>query len=140
MLACIAAGKPVLCEKPLATTAEASLHVVDAEAAAGRRLVQVGFMRRFDPGYGRQARARRGRASATRCSSTARTATRSCPPAYTSEMLVTSSCAHEIDMIRWLPGEEIVAVTLRAPRSTERGPERAPRPAARCSSRPRAAC
>ena len=51
MLACIAAGKPVLCEKPLATTAEACLHVVEAEVAAGRRLVTVGFMRRFDPGY-----------------------------------------------------------------------------------------
>ena len=49
--ACLAAGKPVLCEKPLATAADAARRVVDAEAAAGRRLVQVGFMRRFDPGY-----------------------------------------------------------------------------------------
>ena len=52
MLACIEAGKPVLCEKPLATTAEACLHVIDAEVAGGRRLVSLGFMRRFDPGYG----------------------------------------------------------------------------------------
>ena len=49
VLACIAAGKRVLCEKPLATTAEACLHVVEAEVAAGRRLVTVGFMRRCDP-------------------------------------------------------------------------------------------
>ena len=41
----------MLCEKPLATTAEASLLVAEAEAASGRRLVQVGFMRRFDPAY-----------------------------------------------------------------------------------------
>ena len=30
-----------------------SLRVVEAEAAVGRRLVQVGFMRRYDPGYER---------------------------------------------------------------------------------------
>src|SRR4051812_40052430 len=50
-VACIEAGKPVLCEKPLAETVEACRRVLDAEVAAGRRLVQVGFMRRFDPGY-----------------------------------------------------------------------------------------
>src|SRR5215210_5416051 len=51
VLACIDAGKPVLCEKPLAATAAAARRVLEAEVAAGRRLVQVGFMRRFDPGY-----------------------------------------------------------------------------------------
>ena len=47
-LAAIAAGKPVFCEKPLATAAEDCLRIVEAEQAAGRRLVQVGFMRGFD--------------------------------------------------------------------------------------------
>src|SRR3954447_23630174 len=51
VLACVEAGKPVLCEKPLATTVSAARHVMEAEAALGRRLIQVGFMRRFDPGY-----------------------------------------------------------------------------------------
>ena len=51
VLACLAAGKPVLCEKPLAPTIEGCLRIVAAETALGRRLVQVGFMRRFDPGY-----------------------------------------------------------------------------------------
>src|SRR5215213_2133248 len=51
VLACLAAGRPVLCEKPLATTAGDALKVVQAEVAAGRRLVQVGFMRRYDAGY-----------------------------------------------------------------------------------------
>src|SRR5262249_58842560 len=50
-VACIEAGKPVLCEKPLAPTAAECLKVVAAEVKAGRRLVQVGFMRRFDPSY-----------------------------------------------------------------------------------------
>src|SRR4051795_8604174 len=51
VLAAIAAGKPVFCEKPLATTAEDCLRIVEAETAHGRRLVQVGFMRRYDAGY-----------------------------------------------------------------------------------------
>lgn len=47
--ACIEAGKPVLCEKPLATNQDEAWGVIEAEVAAGRRLVQVGFMREFDP-------------------------------------------------------------------------------------------
>lgn len=50
-LACLAAGKPVLCEKPLATSAAEALEVVRAEEALGRRLVQVGFMREYDPAH-----------------------------------------------------------------------------------------
>ena len=46
---CIQAGKPVLVEKPLATDSGAALEVVRMEEASGRRLVQVGFMRQYDP-------------------------------------------------------------------------------------------
>src|ERR1700748_2409867 len=45
VLAAIAAGKPVFCEKPLATTPEACERVLAAETAAGRRLGQGGLMR-----------------------------------------------------------------------------------------------
>ncbi len=48
-LACIAAGKPVLCEKPLGISLDEARRVVAAENATGRRLVQVGLMRVFDP-------------------------------------------------------------------------------------------
>jgi myo-inositol 2-dehydrogenase / D-chiro-inositol 1-dehydrogenase len=50
-LACLQRGKPVLCEKPLADSAAAALRIVETDAAAGRRSVTVGFMRRYDPGY-----------------------------------------------------------------------------------------
>src|SRR5690606_2273741 len=50
-LACLDAGKPVLCEKPLATSAADCLEIVRHEMDFGRRMIQVGFMRRFDPGY-----------------------------------------------------------------------------------------
>ena len=51
MLASIAAGKQVFCEKPLATTREACERILDAEVAAGKRHVMVGFMRRYDEAY-----------------------------------------------------------------------------------------
>jgi myo-inositol 2-dehydrogenase/D-chiro-inositol 1-dehydrogenase len=120
VLACLAEGKPVLCEKPLATSAEACLHILDAETAAGRRLVTLGFMRRFDPAYAALKReldeGRLGTPLLLHCAH--RNA--GVPPGYTTDMLITSSLTHEIDVIRWITGEEIVAVTVRAPRSSSR--------------------
>ena len=43
----MAAGKYVFCEKPLAPEAEACKRIVEAEIAGGKKLVQVGFMRRL---------------------------------------------------------------------------------------------
>jgi myo-inositol 2-dehydrogenase/D-chiro-inositol 1-dehydrogenase len=118
VVGCIAAGKPVLCEKPLATSADACLRVVEAELAAGRRLVHLGFMRRFDPAYG-VVKARLdggglGEILLLHCAH--RNA--SSPPGFTSEMLITSSAVHEIDIVRWLLEEEIVGATVRAARPT----------------------
>jgi myo-inositol 2-dehydrogenase / D-chiro-inositol 1-dehydrogenase len=48
---CIAAGRPVLCEKPLAMTVDDARAVVEAERAHGRALIQLGFMREFDPAH-----------------------------------------------------------------------------------------
>jgi myo-inositol 2-dehydrogenase / D-chiro-inositol 1-dehydrogenase len=121
VLACIEAGKPVLCEKPLATTAEACLHVLAAEQAAGRRLVTLGFMRRFDPHYEEllAVLGAIGDPLLVHCAHRNAFA----PAIYTSEMLITSSCVHEIDITRWMLGEEIVAAEVRAPRSTGEAPD-----------------
>ena len=120
VLACLAEGKPVLCEKPLATTAEASLLVAEAEAASGRRLVQVGFMRRFDPAYVAMKQeldsGRLGEPLMLHCVHR----NPSCPPTFTSEMLITSSLTHELDVVRWLTGEEIVSATVLTARSSSR--------------------
>lgn len=51
VLEAVKAGKPVFCEKPLSPTPEECRQIVDAEMAGGKHLVQVGFMRRYDPGY-----------------------------------------------------------------------------------------
>jgi myo-inositol 2-dehydrogenase/D-chiro-inositol 1-dehydrogenase len=111
-LACIAAGKPVLCEKPLATTGSDALKVLEAEAAYGRRLVQVGFMRRYDAGYLRVKAAMDGgdigEALLLHCIHR----NPSVPPTFTSDMALTDSVIHEIDTARWLLGEEITGATV----------------------------
>jgi myo-inositol 2-dehydrogenase / D-chiro-inositol 1-dehydrogenase len=118
VLGCLAAGKPVLCEKPLATSAGACLRVIEAELAAGRRLVHLGFMRRYDPAYGvvkeRLDEGGLGEVLLLHCAH--RNA--ASPPGFTSEMLITSSAVHEIDIVRWLLDEEIVGATVRAARPT----------------------
>lgn len=114
-LACLAAGKPVLCEKPLATSAEGSRRVVDAEVAAGRRLIQVGFMRRFDPAFlelrGLVADGGVGRPSVVHCLHRNVAA----HPSATSEGVISNSMIHELDHVPWLLGEPIAAITVLAP-------------------------
>ena len=112
VLACIDAGKPVLCEKPLATTGEDALKVIEAEVALGRRLVQVGFMRRYDRAY-RVVKAAMDDGSIGEpllAHMVHRNA--SVPDTFTSDMSMTDSVIHEIDTIRWLFDQEIVATTV----------------------------
>jgi myo-inositol 2-dehydrogenase/D-chiro-inositol 1-dehydrogenase len=118
VLAGIAAGKPVLCEKPLAPDVAGCLRIVDAELAVGRRLVSVGFMRRYDAGYAalKQTLAAGEVGAPLLMHCVHRNA--SVPEAFTSSMLVTSSAAHEIDITRWLLGEEIVAVSSHRPKAS----------------------
>ena len=111
VLAAIAAGKPVFCEKPLATTQEACLRIIDAEVAFGRRLVQVGYMRRYDRAYrALKAVVDSGDIGAPlmmHCTHR----NPSVPGHYTREMAITDTAVHEIDMVRWMFGEEIVGTT-----------------------------
>jgi myo-inositol 2-dehydrogenase/D-chiro-inositol 1-dehydrogenase len=122
VLAAIAAGKPVFCEKPLATTRDACLRIIDAEIAAGRRLVQVGFMRRYDPAY----RALRAAVEAGEIGPPLLMhcvhRNPSVPPyGFTTEMMISDSAVHEIDMVRWMFGDEITAATILKPRRSSQG-------------------
>jgi myo-inositol 2-dehydrogenase/D-chiro-inositol 1-dehydrogenase len=123
VLAAIAAGKPVFCEKPLATTQEACLRIIEAEVAFGRRLVQVGYMRRYD-GYYRALKSvvdsgTIGAPLLMHCTHR----NPSVPGHYTREMAITDTAVHEIDMVRWMFGEEIVGTRVLKPRKNSLGGE-----------------
>ena len=122
LLACLEQGKPVLCEKPLTTDSTSSLEVVRQEAALGRPLIQVGFMRRFDPEY-QQLKAlidggELGQPLVMHCAHRNPTV----PPSFDSAMVVKDSLVHEVDVTRFLLGEEIASVQIIKPMSNRDAP------------------
>ena len=123
LLAAFARGLPVLCEKPMVPDSAGALRVVEAEARRGRRLAQIGFMRRYDTEYRRLKTllddGRLGRALMLHCVHR----NVSSPPEFTSAMLVNSSVSHEIDAARWLLGQELTAVTVLRPRPSAGAPQ-----------------
>jgi len=113
-LACLEAGKPVLCEKPLAATTAEALRIVEAEASLGRRWIQVGYMRRFDAGYQEMKRiGDEGVIGATVLLHNVHRNARA-PAWFTGAMAVTNSFVHEIDISRWLTGSEMVSARVEA--------------------------
>jgi myo-inositol 2-dehydrogenase/D-chiro-inositol 1-dehydrogenase len=118
VLACIEAGKPVLCEKPLAMTSTEALTIVEAEVKKGNNLVQVGYMRRFDPGYlDLKANFDEGMIGTPEILHNVHR-NPVAPKWMTGEMLVTNAFVHEIDAARWLLGSELESVRVA---SSDRG-------------------
>jgi myo-inositol 2-dehydrogenase / D-chiro-inositol 1-dehydrogenase len=111
VLACLEAGKPVLCEKPLAPTAADALKLVEAEVAHGKQLIRVGFMRRFDPFYGAMRETLRGGSLGRALMVHSAHRNVSAPDWFTPTNSITNSAVHEFDILRWLLDEEIVAVS-----------------------------
>jgi myo-inositol 2-dehydrogenase/D-chiro-inositol 1-dehydrogenase len=108
-LDCLIAGKATMCEKPLAPAVDDALAVMDAEVALGRRLITMGFMRRFDPGYvalkSELDSGRLGEPLIVHCVHR----NQSVGQDHTSVMSLTNSVVHEMDINRWLLGEEYVS-------------------------------
>ncbi len=114
--ACLEHAKPVLCEKPLTMDAESSLRVVEAEHKLGRQLIQVGFMRRFDPEYAAlKELLDSGELGRTLLLHNVHR-NKTVPATFRSEMIVRDSLVHEVDVARWLYGEEIARITVHAPK------------------------
>lgn len=108
-VAAIEAGKACFLEKPLGATLDQAQEVLDAEVAAGRRLVRVGFMRELDPAHVqvRDALAGLGRITRVRC------VHRNVDVAPRDvDLLFAQSLIHDIHTIRWLTGEEFRRVTV----------------------------
>lgn len=108
--ACLRANKPVLCEKPLATSAAEALTIIEVEQQLACRLTAVGFMRRFDPQHVAVKRSveagQIGRAILFKGMHRNPT----CPAHLPGPAVITNSASHDIDSARWLLGQEISEV------------------------------
>ena len=111
----IEAGKYVLCEKPLATTAEDCIAIMEAEQKAGKKLVTVGFMRRFDAAYNEMKKVLDDGENGQALLVHNRHRNPTVPESYTSRMAIDDTAIHEIDTMRWLLDEEIVKVRVERP-------------------------
>jgi myo-inositol 2-dehydrogenase / D-chiro-inositol 1-dehydrogenase len=113
--ACIAARKPVLCEKPLAPTGKECLEVIAAEVKAGKQLVQIGYMRRFDPAYVEMKAAwksgKLGQPLMFHCVHR----NVSVPDWFTADMAIANSAVHEFDIARWVLESDLTTARVFAP-------------------------
>lgn len=113
VLACLAAGVPVLCEKPLALDPEVVERLADAADRAGVPLV-VGFQRRFDP----EATAIRAGIAAGEYGAVyliRALAMDARPPSVEyiagSGGIFIDQLVHDLDALPWLLGERVVRVS-----------------------------
>ncbi len=123
VLAAIRAGKPVFCEKPLATTEQACWNIVQAEVGHGSRLVQVGFMRRYDHAYRMMKRTLESGDIGTPLMMNSGHRNPSVPSHYTSDMAIADTSVHDIDVARWLLGDEVAEVMVVKPLQNRNGGE-----------------
>jgi myo-inositol 2-dehydrogenase/D-chiro-inositol 1-dehydrogenase len=121
--AAVQAGKYVFCEKPLAPAPEACKEIVDLEMAGGKQFVQVGFMRRYDWGYQQLkdyiANRTYGEPLMLHCAHR----NPDVPEGYDTPMAVENSMIHEIDVLRWLLGEDYATAEVRFPKKTRHARE-----------------
>ncbi|MBY6046211.1 Gfo/Idh/MocA family oxidoreductase [Vannielia litorea] len=119
-LACIAAGKPVLCEKPLSQHPDECLTVMQAEEAAGRRFVMLGFMRRYDQSYVEMKQAlASGQIGRPLMMHNFHRNVETPAADFTGAMAITNSAPHEFDVVRHVLGCEYASITAHQPRRSD---------------------
>ena len=113
--ACVEAGKPVLCEKPLSQDSKECLDVIAAEVKRGKQLVQIGFMRRFDPAYVemKQALMKGTIGPALMMHNFHRNV--SAPANFTGQMAITNSAPHEFDIARFVLDTDYESISVFRP-------------------------
>ena len=123
LLACLEHGKPVMCEKPLTTDVATSLEVVKREAELGKRLIQVGFMRRFDAEYVALKTLLTDGELGTPLVMHCVHRNAEVPPNFDSSMIVKDSLVHEVDVTRFLFDEEITSIQVIKPAANPNAPQ-----------------
>jgi myo-inositol 2-dehydrogenase / D-chiro-inositol 1-dehydrogenase len=125
-LAALTARKPVLCEKPLSPDSKECLEVIEAEVKLGRRLVQIGFMRRFDPAYVEMKSALESGLIGPALMMHNFHRNVSAPSNFTGQMAITNSAPHEFDIARFVLGADYASICVFRPDFRDAGKTGAP--------------
>ncbi|TPI54185.1 myo-inositol 2-dehydrogenase [Mesorhizobium sp. B3-1-7] len=119
-MACIGAGKRVLCEKPLSQAPADCIAVMAAEQKAGAKFVQLGFMRRYDRSYQEMKRALEdGRLGRALMVHNFHRNVETPAADFTGAMAITNSAPHEFDVVRYVLGTEYTAISAFQPRRSD---------------------
>ena len=94
------------CEKPLSQNAADCEEIIARELEIGKRLVQVGFMRRYDRGYAEMKRIIASGELGAPLLIKACHRNVSQGPGFKTENGITNVAIHELDICRWLLGDE----------------------------------
>ncbi|MER8472293.1 Gfo/Idh/MocA family oxidoreductase [Mesorhizobium sp. M1328] len=115
-MACIAAGKRVLCEKPLSQASADCIAVMEAEQKAGAKFVQLGFMRRYDRSYQEMKQALdNGHLGRALMMHNFHRNVETPAADFTGAMAITNSAPHEFDVVRYVLGTEYAAISAFQP-------------------------
>lgn len=118
--ACIAAGKRVLCEKPLSQNPAECLEVMAAEEAAGARHVMLGFMRRYDQSYVEmRAALQSGTLGRALMMHNFHRNVETPAADFTGAMAITNSAPHEFDVVRHVLSTEYASITAHQPKRSD---------------------
>lgn len=111
--------KFIFCEKPLSASAEGAKKVVDAEVEGGKRLIQLGFNRRFDPAYQELKElvvsGKLGAPLVAHCAHR----NPNYPEAFDDVVAITGTAIHEIDTMSWLVGDYFTKAQVVFPKSSK---------------------
>jgi myo-inositol 2-dehydrogenase/D-chiro-inositol 1-dehydrogenase len=117
---CIQAQKPVLCEKPLSQSSVECTEILDAEIKAGRKFVQLGFMRRYDQSYQETREAlQKGEIGKALMMHNHHRNVENPSKDFTGLMAITNSAPHEFDVVRYVLNTEYKTIHAWQPQRSD---------------------
>lgn len=116
ILQALEAGKPIFSEKPLTTSAAESKAIVEAEMRGGKRLIQVGFMRRYDRGFRQIKKLLDSGDFGEALYSRSTYWNSQISHDYDNQMIITDASIHDLDMLHWLLNDEYESARVFQPK------------------------
>lgn len=119
VMAALKAGKYTFCEKPLAINGQECIDIVKEEMKHDRRLLQVGFMRRYAPEYVQMKKMIDDGVIGQPLMIDERHYNQTQPESYDSSRSIIETAIHEIDLNHWLINDDYKNIRVFCPLQTK---------------------